>query len=103
MISNHITCWFTECADACLIYELIPRELVIVNCTAASAKPGADIFEFFLKRLAAAHPGFVASDCIFVDDKDSNIEAAEKLGFRGLLFDASTAPAGELERKLAEL
>merc|ERR1712218_47172 len=75
MISNHTTFWFKECADACQIYELIPRELVIVSSDAASCKPDADIFEVFLKRLAAAHPGLVASDCIFVDDKDANIEA----------------------------
>merc|ERR1740121_1285423 len=102
MISNHIDEWFEACAEGCQLYELIPRELVVVSSAVSCCKPDAAIYEVFLERLAAAHPGLAAADCVFIDDKEPNVTAAEALGFRGLFFDASIASPGELERRLAD-
>ena len=55
-----------------------------------SAKPEARIFECFLERLAASEAGngLSASDCVFIDDKEANVEAARALGFHGIWFNA---------------
>jgi putative hydrolase of the HAD superfamily len=49
------------------------------------AKPDAAIFHHVLKQL-----GTKPEENLFIDDKTINIEAAEELGMRGLVF---TTPA----------
>lgn len=103
MISNHVSWWFKHCAESAHLNELIPQELLVVSDEVSVSKPDAGIYEVFVKRLAEMHPGLQASDCIFVDDKDENVTAAEAVGFHGVVFDAKTSEPGELERRLASL
>ncbi|MFH1307407.1 MAG: HAD family phosphatase [archaeon] len=44
-------------------------------------KPNKEIFEHLL-----SDSGLKAEDCIFIDDKEKNINAAKKLGFEAVLF-----------------
>lgn len=44
-------------------------------------KPNADIYEHTLKTLEVG-----ADEAVFIDDKEENIEAAEKLGIHGIVF-----------------
>lgn len=47
-------------------------------------KPHEEIYTYLLDRY-----GLTAEDCIFVDDNVNNIEAANKLGIEGILFDGN--------------
>ena len=51
------------------------------SCNIHMIKPHADIFE----KLCADYK-LKAEECIFVDDRPDNIEAAKKLGWHGLVF-----------------
>ncbi|MEK7620252.1 MAG: HAD-IA family hydrolase [Patescibacteria group bacterium] len=44
-------------------------------------KPNEDFYTFFLSET-----GLEPHDCLFVDDKKSNVEVAEKLGFHGFTY-----------------
>lgn len=48
---------------------------------AGSIKPEAEAFQYVLKRL-----GLKAEQCAFVDDTQENIDAADALGIRGILY-----------------
>jgi putative hydrolase of the HAD superfamily len=45
------------------------------------AKPDAEIY-----RRAAERIGLAPEGCVFVDDADANVRAAETLGMRGILY-----------------
>lgn len=45
-------------------------------------KPDKEIYEFFL-----TDTGFMAGDCLFIDDKQKNVDAATALGFKGYIYD----------------
>jgi len=49
------------------------------------SKPDEEIFRIFLQRVNRR-----AEDCVFIDDAQVNIEAANRVGFTGILF--SSAP-----------
>lgn len=46
-------------------------------------KPNADIYEHLMKEY-----GLKASDCMFIDDRAENIEAARALGMKGIVFES---------------
>ncbi|MBI4017315.1 MAG: HAD family hydrolase, partial [Candidatus Aenigmarchaeota archaeon] len=51
-------------------------EAAVISGEARVAKPDKKIYELVLKRL-----GVNARECVFVDDRLQNLEAAKKLGF----------------------
>jgi len=57
----------------------------LLSGMAGVAKPDEEIFRLFLQRI-----GRSAEDCIFIDDAQANIDAANRLGFTGILY--TTAP-----------
>ena len=57
-------------------------------------KPGAEIFEYMLKKHALD-----PTESVFIDDNPMNIETAEKLGFKGILFETPD----QLKKDLTEL
>jgi putative hydrolase of the HAD superfamily len=67
---------------------------LVVSHHAGARKPHPEFFAY-AKRFAAAEPG----ECLFVDDLPVNVEAAERVGFRGVVY----APDGTLSDKLARL
>ena len=56
-------------------------EAFIYSCEVGCEKPCSQIYEVTLKKLR-----LLAECCVFVDDKPKNIEGAEKLGIKGILF-----------------
>ncbi|MBL7170198.1 MAG: HAD family phosphatase [Candidatus Aenigmarchaeota archaeon] len=55
-------------------------------------KPDMEIYEYVLKELNAK-----SEECVFIDDKAENIEAAEKLGIHGIVFENKEQLKQDLE------
>ena len=58
------------------------------------SKPDEEIFRIFLQRI-----GRSAEDCVFIDDAQVNIDAANRVGFAGILFSS----AAQLRVELAKI
>jgi len=57
-------------------------EEIVVSGEVKIKKPDVEIYELILKRL-----GSIASECIYVDDRKSNLAPAQSLGMDVVLFD----------------
>lgn len=55
-------------------------DIIIASCKEGFAKPDIEIYKIALERLNA-----VASESVFIDDKQSNLIPAETLGFKTIL------------------
>jgi len=79
-------------------YPFLPElDDYLLSGIAGVAKPDEEIFRLFLQRI-----GRQAEDCVFIDDAQVNIDAANRLGFTGILF--SSAPQLRVElRKIGVL
>ncbi len=74
-------------------FDFLERfQTILVSGEERMKKPDARIFQLLLRRISHA-----AERCVFIDDSDKNIEAAAKLGFDAILFEAAEA----LEEALA--
>lgn len=56
-------------------------------------KPEPGIYQALLEKY-----GLLAEECVFVDDRQDNIEAAEEQGIRGIVFQSYEQAVAELER-----
>jgi putative hydrolase of the HAD superfamily len=54
---------------------------IVCSAEVGMAKPEADIFTLAARRL-----GLSPEECVFVDDLDTNVEAARQVGMQGVLF-----------------
>ena len=59
------------------------------------AKPYPEIYRICLRRM-----GVTAEETVFVDDFARNIEAANRLGMRGILFSSRAQAMAEIETAL---
>lgn len=73
---------FLNCADG---YVLSYQEQLI--------KPDAAIFRLLLERY-----GLSGDECIFIDDIRNNVDAAEKLGLHGIVFQDKNQAEMEIEK-----
>jgi 2-haloacid dehalogenase len=64
---------------------------VVVSGDERLIKPDPAIYRVLLERQQLA-----AADCVFIDDSPKNVEAAEKIGFRALLFTSPEQFAADL-------
>ncbi|MBQ8404554.1 MAG: HAD family phosphatase [Clostridia bacterium] len=55
---------------------------LVISGEIGMVKPNADIYEYLLDTYKLD-----PAECIFVDDREDNIEAGEKVGIKGYLFD----------------
>lgn len=58
-----------------------------------SIKPEPEIYQALLEKY-----DLLAEECIFVDDRPDNIEAAEKQGIKGIVFQSCEQAAAQLEQ-----
>ncbi len=100
IISNHCAPWFAEIAAILRLDEIFPPDLVVTSFDVGAAKPDPRIFEAAMERARRRLPELSARECLFLDDKARNIDAAVALGLVGCRFDARTEP---LSRLLATL
>jgi len=54
---------------------------VVLSCRAGSAKPDLAIYQVLLKTY-----GLKPEECLFLDDKEDNINAGKRLGIDGIVF-----------------
>ncbi|NWG00524.1 MAG: HAD-IA family hydrolase [Thermoanaerobaculaceae bacterium] len=101
IISNHCKPWFDELAARLRLDQLCLAELVVTSFGVGAAKPDLRIFEAALQRARRPFPDITANECLFIDDKPRNVEAASSLGFQGFVFDARRDPPTALSAELA--
>ncbi len=77
------------------VYGLFDGE--VVSCEEHTVKPEPRIYEILLERY-----GLAPSETLFIDDREANIEAAERKGIHGFLFahNDPEAACAELRRQL---
>ena len=75
-------------------YPFLPElDDYLLSGMAGVAKPDEEIFRVFLQRI-----GRRAEECVFIDDAHVNIDAANRLGFTGVLFTNPTQLRFDLEK-----
>jgi putative hydrolase of the HAD superfamily len=67
---------------------------VVLSCDIGVKKPQTQAFEIFLKQAQVP-----ASKCLFIDDKQENIDMASSLGFDVILFTSAQDLRRELEKR----
>ena len=82
--------------------EFIAREkiidifdTVIISAEVGTVKPSARIFEVALEQAKVS-----ASEAVFIDDVNVNIEACEKIGMKGILFNDPQKSLDQLKQLL---
>lgn len=69
----------------------------VISYEVKQVKPEPEIYQALLDKYH-----LVPEECVFLDDRAENIEAAEKLGFHGIVFTSKDAAEKKLEEMLAE-
>lgn len=67
----------------------------VVSAFVKMIKPNKDIYEYLMKKY-----DLKAEECVFLDDRADNVEAAEKLGMRGICFQGYKEAVEKLDRIL---
>lgn len=67
----------------------------VVSGFVKMVKPNADIYEHLLREY-----GLQAKECVFIDDREENVEAARALGMKGIVFAGYEQACAELEKML---
>ncbi len=70
-------------------------EDMVISGTERVMKPDLRIFQVALKRF-----GIKAEETVFIDDNPNNVEAANKIGIHGILFQSLDQLKEELQKKL---
>jgi epoxide hydrolase-like predicted phosphatase len=83
--------WGVEYYPRDLLGELFDQ--VVISGEVGVRKPEARVFVLAARRL-----GLRPEDCVFVDDTESNVEAAEAVGMRGLVHRDASSTILELGR-----
>jgi putative hydrolase of the HAD superfamily len=73
-------------------------EIVVDSAFVGMRKPDPAIYELTVERLGE---GVQPSDCVFIDDVDVNIHAAEALGMTGVHFRSTDQAIADIEAALA--
>ena len=104
IISNHLVTpnLFGYCAEGAGLDALVSDpSLLVVSQAVGLGKPDPAIFRLFIDRLRILDPSMTVADCLFVDDKAANVDAAIADGWHGLVFNAGTATPGAFAREVA--
>jgi putative hydrolase of the HAD superfamily len=72
-------------------------EVVVDSAFVGMRKPEPRIYELTLERL-----GLPAEACVFVDDLQINVEAAEALGMRGVVYHNTAQAIADLEPQFSQ-
>ncbi len=92
LLSNHGKEWVEYCEKKYSYHKLFKH--VVYSFQVGLTKPNKEIFLLVLKKLQLK-----PQECLFIDDYIKNIEVAERLDFKTILFTSAL----DLTRKLKEL
>ena len=90
ILSNHCREWFTELWLRFRLGDIFDDDLCVASFQIGCTKPDWPCFRPYsaiydrLHRVAGVHK----PDCVFVDDKKANVDAARAFGMEGKVFDA---------------
>jgi len=70
-------------------------EGTMISAEEHQLKPGTAIFHTFLSRF-----GLAPSECLFIDDSEANVRAAESVGMQGVVFRGAENLREELKKRL---
>lgn len=96
---NHYSSVLLSNANTAFIYTVLNKhgiaplfDEIIISSEIGFAKPSKEIFDYTLQKLKADH-----NEVIFIDDRRENIQAAERLGIKSLVFTNAEKLKHELE------
>ncbi len=81
VLSNNVEEWMEKIRGMIDLKGLF--DVVISSHKVGMAKPHKDFFMLCLEKLGNLKP----EECLFVDDRDKNIEAAKEIGFNAIKFE----------------
>jgi putative hydrolase of the HAD superfamily len=100
ILSNHAKEWSEYMKQKFDLFQSFNP--IIFSCDVGLRKPDLKIYEITLEKLKGDVQGptvrFTPEECILVDDKKRNTDAAEKLGIKGIVFEGSSKLLEELGR-----
>jgi len=67
----------------------------VYSCEVGMRKPDEEIYKYTLEKLAVK-----PEEAVFVDDKQENIDTANKLGIKGILFNSADELLEKLKNKI---
>ena len=79
ILSNQIENWFEEIIEKHRMGEVF--DVIVTSYGSRIAKPDIGIYNEVIRRL-----GVKPSECVFVDDLETNMSPAKKLGMKTILF-----------------
>jgi FMN hydrolase / 5-amino-6-(5-phospho-D-ribitylamino)uracil phosphatase len=91
VLSNY-PCWYRLIEDKLALSRYLPW--TFVSCHTRTRKPDASAYLGACEAL-----GLAPKDCVFVDDRRQNCEAAREVGMDAIVFDDARALAAELARR----
>lgn len=80
-LSNYSRKAYYECSDSLAFMEYMDGGCV--SFEERMTKPDVEFYKRFLEKY-----NLISDECIFVDDTPVNVEVAEKLGFKGIIFES---------------
>jgi putative hydrolase of the HAD superfamily len=96
LLTNNVREWEPLWRSMLPVDEIF--EIIVDSGFVGVRKPDPPIYEMTIERLG---DGIAASDCLFVDDVEVNIEAARALGMTAVHFRSSEQAIAEVEAALA--
>jgi putative hydrolase of the HAD superfamily len=69
----------------------------VISAEAKASKPDKKIYEILSEKY-----NLVPEECLFIDDLEVNVKAAEAIGMRGLVTFGALGISGEIENALAK-
>ncbi len=70
---------------------------VIISCDVGLQKPDKKIYRLLFERVKKIDGKIKKSEIVFIDNMIENIEATEKFGIKGILFESNEQVIGELK------
>lgn len=95
LLSNYPRDVFTLHAECGCFPFLDKIDGKVVSGFVKMVKPNADIYEYLLKEYR-----LIPSECVFLDDREDNIETAAALGMKGIVFKSYNQACAELEKMI---
>ena len=92
-LSNFPLDIFDEVKDGYYFFKYFDGGLI--SAEVKSSKPESRIYEIFLEKFS-----LLPEECLFIDDIEINVKAAESIGMKGLFTNGSLAISMEIEKAI---